>query len=1327
MKDDLRKKAEQLIAERYAEINTDDPEAVKRAFHELKVHQIELELQNEELRQIQVDLASAKDRYYDLYFNAPVGHVNIDLKGVIREVNLFFADLIQKDYSKLINRHLFQFVSEKDRGKFIGWYENIHRRGNKSSLEIRLKKEGNEDSVVQLFGKRIRRERDQGSELQNEFEIMITVLDTTEKWQWHRQLEEASRHLHRAIEVGKLAWWHMNVETGLVNFHRKKTDMLGYDYEDFRGKPYTVFTDLLHEDDRPVAMKAMEDHIKGIKNAYDTEYRIRSSDGEYHWFRDFGQISERSEDGKPLSITGIAVDITHRKKALLDLQESEKKYRLLAENTHDLVCLHKPTGEYDYVSPSSQHLLGYAPQELIGKTPYEFFHPDDIERIQTESHDAAIEGKVTKGIAYRFRKNDGRYVWLETYTIPVTDDSGNVIQLVTSSRDISEQKQVKDRLESERVLLNSTFNAIQGGISVFDMDLKVIQHNRTMELWTGKSLLGVDCRNVFDRCPGTCDNCEILNTIKNHESRTQTIPFTTVDGEEKSLQIHSYPLLEGDSVTGVVQYADDITEITKVRLSLEKSEQRWRKVFEKSMDGIVLADTETAHFEFANKSWYKLTGFDTSDLGEIGVPDIHFPEDLEMLMNYFKEVKNEDFSYLPEVRVRRKDGSSLWVELSAYSISQDERELIVGVFHDITDRKNTQDALAKSEALSRHILNSSPDGMYIIDRETMKFVDCNDEACRALNMTREEILECGPHDIKPHYTREQLEHFFDEILEKPGRTGQLETVHRKKGGGTIPVEIFLGATRQGERVLLVASARNISERKESERRMQLLSYVVEHSPFLIIVTDTDGDIEYVNPKFSKITGYSFEEAIGQNPRILKSGKTTTEEYKKMWTAIRSGEEWRGEVYNKTKNGDFYWAQVSISSISDENNRITHFIGIQEDITDRKRMETDLIKAKEQAEQANQAKSTFLASMSHELRTPLNSILGFSQILKLNKNKSLTEKELNFVSNILKSGNLLLDLINDVLDLSKIESGKFDLDLQPVFIKKAVTEAVDQVSTLAFKHNINVSFDADNMEHYINVDERGIKQVLMNLLSNAIKYNRQEGKVTLACEISKEGQAILNVTDTGPGISEEKITHLFEPFNRLGAETTNIEGTGIGLTITKRLVEMMDGKLTASSRVGQGTTFEIRFPLTRRETRTENKGTETPADSELNSETAEKKTILYVEDNRVNLELMESIIAGFSSLELISAESAEKGIKTAAQLQPDMILMDINLPGMDGFEALKILKESKDTRHIPVIAVTSKAMADDAEKGIKAGFTEYLTKPIMIDQFESIVNSILYEA
>jgi signal transduction histidine kinase/ActR/RegA family two-component response regulator len=386
------------------------------------------------------------------------------------------------------------------------------------------------------------------------------------------------------------------------------------------------------------------------------------------------------------------------------------------------------------------------------------------------------------------------------------------------------------------------------------------------------------------------------------------------------------------------------------------------------------------------------------------------------------------------------------------------------------------------------------------------------------------------------------------------------------------------------------------------------------------------------------------------------------------------------------------------------------------------------RAKIESEKANQAKSEFLSRMSHELRTPMNAILGFTQMMLKDTQNPLNEIHQTDANHIIKAGNHLLELINEILDLSRIESGQFSVSNQNNHLGNIMEEVLEIIDPTAKKHKIQLACNMDQFKNtHVFADSVRLKQVILNLLSNGIKYNNPKGSVQVIQEISKDNHAVkLKFVDTGPGIPADKLKDIFEPFNRLEADKTAIEGTGIGLSICEKLMEMMGGNLKVESTVGVGSEFSIEMPIGQP---VKNKAqvkpsTQNPELNNLKSTNADSILALYIEDNPENLALVQRIVSEIPAIKLISAPRAKPGIELAKTHQPNIVLMDINMPEMDGFQALKQLQSLEETNEIPVIAVSANAMEKDIEKAKQAGFNDYITKPIEIQSFISVISKTL---
>jgi PAS domain S-box-containing protein len=560
-----------------------------------------------------------------------------------------------------------------------------------------------------------------------------------------------------------------------------------------------------------------------------------------------------------------------------------------------------------------------------------------------------------------------------------------------------------------------------------------------------------------------------------------------------------------------------------------------------------------------------------------------------------------------------------------------------------------------------------------------------------------------------------------------------ELTYIRKDGSRFPAIVSVTALRDAQDAIIgyLLIGTDNSARKQVEEQLrwteQSFRLMVESvTDYAIVMLDPEGLVVSWNAGAQRIKGYTADDIVGQPlsrfylPADVEAGLPARD----LAVATAEGR-LEDEGWRSRKDGSKFWANVVFTAIRDEDGNLRGFAKLTRDLTERRKVEADLTDAIAAAEKANLAKSDFLSSMSHELRTPLNAILGFGQLMESDTPPPSAAQQAN-IGQILHAGWYLLQLINEILDLAMIESGKLSLSVEPMSMGDVMHECRQMIEPQAQKRGITMTFPAADCPFYVKADRTRVKQILINLFSNSIKYNTRGGTVVVECTAVSPDRIRVSVADSGAGLSTDKLSQLFQPFNRLGQQASTEEGTGIGLVVTKRLVELMGGTIGVESTVGVGSTFwfelgSIDIPDVVAD------ACAGPSRHASAAQDTVLRTLLYVEDNPANLHLVQQLVARRPDMRLFSAEDGETGIALARSVQPDVILMDIHLPGISGIEALGILRDDPATAHIPVIALSANAIPRDMKKGLEAGFCRYLTKPIKVVDFMEALDEALAPA
>ncbi len=708
-----------------------------------------------------------------------------------------------------------------------------------------------------------------------------------------------------------------------------------------------------------------------------------------------------------------------------------------------------------------------------------------------------------------------------------------------------------------------------------------------------------------------------------------------------------------------------------------------------------------------------------------------------------------------------RDGGECDIADSCAPIRDRDAQVIgaVLVFRDVTQEYAAQQALRDSTALIQTVLNTVVDGIITIYARGGLIKTVNPAAERMFGYRATELAGQNFSLLIPELDQDQrngsLEYYSASDEARAVGLGR-EVLGRRQDGHVFPMEMAVSEMWLGGERYFTGILRDTTARKQAEEAMlkagALQSAIFNSANFSSIATDAKGVIQIFNVGAERMLGYAAADVmnkitpadISDPQEVIARAKALSQE---LATPITPGFEAlvfkasRGieDIYELTyirKDGSRFPAVVSVTALRDAQDAIIGYLLIGTDNTARERVEAEravldqalrdknieLESARQAADKANLAKSEFLSSMSHELRSPLNAILGFAQLMESGEPPPTAMQKAS-IDQILHGGWYLLELINEILDLALIESGKLSLSMEPIALPDVLLDCQAMIEPLAQKNGIRISFPHFDGPCFVNADRTRVKQVIVNLLSNAIKYNRAGGTVEVSCKSVAAQRLRINVRDTGEGLSAEKVAQLFQPFNRLGQEVGAEEGTGIGLVVSKRLVELMDGQICVHSIVGTGSVFWFELNLVAAPQFVA--ADEPLAQLLARVETgAPLRTLLYVEDNQANMELVKQLIARRPDMRLLSAEDGLRGIALARIHQPEVILMDINLPGISGLQALKILRDDPATRHIPVVAISANAMPRDIEKGLAAGFLRYLTKPIRVNEFMEVLDVAL---
>ncbi|MDO9512377.1 MAG: PAS domain S-box protein [Bacteroidales bacterium] len=811
---------------------------------------------------------------------------------------------------------------------------------------------------------------------------------------------------------------------------------------------------------------------------------------------------------------------------------------------------------------------------------------------------------------------------------------------------------------------------------------------------------------------------------------------------------HAHPIIDENNgqLIGIIGAVEDISDRKNSEEALKESERRMKTLMG-NLPGMAYRCKNDHDWtkEFVSEGCFELTGYKPDDL--VGNKTVSFnslilPKYRDYLWEKWQRLLPLHEKFQDEYEIRTADGSIKWIWEQGQGVYDENGNVIAleGFYTDVTTRKQSEIIQTIQYNIANAIVETKDLSLLlgVIRRELDKLLDTTNFYVALYNSEtgmlksdvfkdeKDEILEWPAYKSLTGFVIQERKPvlILKKDMQKMVDQGDLNLL------GTLS-EIWMGVPIENEgKVYGVIAVQNYDnenaynhtslnfleiianqlsifiKNQEAQEATTRMTKAVVQSPASIIITDIEGNIQYVNPKFEEVTGYTAEEVQGKNPRFLNSGMQSKEFYRQMWSTILSGQDWHGEFHNLRKNGELFWENALLSPILNDADEIVQFISVKEDITEKKKILDELVIAKEHAEENDRLKSAFLANMSHEIRTPLNGILGFTKMLT-EGDPSPQQKE-QFISIIDSSSERLLSVVNDILDISLIQSNQIKLFPEPFGINKFIEELLTFYETVQAekirKIKLFIDIPQTIQKLIITADRNRLYQIFKNLIDNSFKFT-SEGEISFGYKVLSDNQIIFFVKDTGIGISEEKQKAIFEAFQQAD-ETTPVlfGGTGLGLSIASGLLARMNGEIWVESKIGHGACFNFSIPFT--STLKETKAVKIRTNNSTTNFSGLK--VLIVEDDDSGAQYLFEIFKT-KGAEVFFAGSAEEAIQMVDTDEPQLIMMDIRLPGMSGLEATTIIKAKKP--HIPIMAQTAFAMYGDAEKAINAGCDAYISKPI----------------
>ena len=1229
---ELRRKAEKLFEKNHLKPKHFSASSgdLLRMVQELEVHQIELEMQQQELLQTRDELEQSLKRYTDLYDFAPLGYLTIARNSSILKLNLTAAKMLGADRSLLLNKKLANFITPEDLPSFTAHLDKVfQKQKTKYSEFLRLNEPCSKapckkttgigtpltvsiDAVLDENGDECKVILSDISRLKEiESSMLVTnerlklIMDATHSGTWEWDLET-----NRQI-------WSDNVWSAIESFGMNPLS---------RKASYELWQELIAPEDRDMIDKIVPDAIKRGEE-FTIEWRVRDSSGRDHWVMSKG-TPLKGDDDKVMRYGGILTDITELKKAREISNKALALNKTIIDSIPGPFYIIDTKGFYAGWNAYDRDVIAGVPEsEMANMQVIATAHPEDRALIQEkiasvfeQGIDASVEGRVLLRGGPEFR-------WFVMSARRVIID-GNPF-LIGIGTDITHRKKIEDVL----LFLSHTSYVSQDE--------------------------------------------PFFNTLARYLAGCLDLDFACIN------------VLEEDGLTA-------------------RTLAFW-------CDG---------HFEDNEEYALKDT-----PCGDVVREDICcFPADVSQTFPHDQLLKDLQAESYVGVTLRDHSGHPIGLIAVIGRRPLADRRMAEAILKMVSvraagelERLLNENALRESEKKYRDLFERVPIGLYQITLDG-KIISAN-QGCLDLSRCPASEREAWfKQDTTKFYVHPEDSVRLREMILKQGYVNNFEAQFLRMDGSIAWLSNTAKFVRgeNGSPNVIAGSLIDVTQRKNAEDELKKLSVAITQSPAVVLITDPEGHIEYVNPAFSMLTEYGIEEVKGKNPSILQSGLMPKAVYQNLWDTILSGKIWQGEMYNRKKDGNLYWAQAVISAIRDENGKITNFVAVNEDISEKKILWNDLVEAKEKAEESDRLKSAFLANISHEIRTPMNGIIGFSELLK---NADLSgEEQREYLDLIQQSGDRMLNLINDIIDISRIDAREIILHISETPLNKLIHDLCAFFRPAVERKGLQLkcSVGLPDSESLIETDAKKLEQVLTNLVQNALKFTNK-GHIDIGYA-RKDDMLEFFVRDSGIGIPEEMKESVFNRFRQVDNSLSRLhEGAGLGLSISKGFVEMLGGTIWVEQEDGGGSRFLFTIPYTPSGTVKKLPPDADPAIPE-SPLTETGLTILIVEDDEISSFLLKKSLQ-MDNLTLLTAVTGKEAVDMVEHHpEIDLVLMDIKMPIMNGYDATILIKQMR--QGLPVIAQTAFASADERKKAREAGCDAFISKPVKKNELLVMIRALM---